>query len=62
MQTHSFEFNDVEMQYDSYRGLQVRLRFACLALLPKSGPAASCSLRTSMKCTFLQDYYNKWMC
>ncbi len=26
LQTYSFEFNDVEMQYDSYRGLQVRLR------------------------------------
>ena len=26
LQTFSFEFNDVEMQYDSYRGLQVRLR------------------------------------
>ncbi|KAK9867566.1 hypothetical protein WJX84_004926 [Apatococcus fuscideae] len=24
---YSFEFNDVEMQYDSYRGLQVRLRY-----------------------------------
>ena len=23
---YGFEFNDVEMQYDSYRGLQVRLR------------------------------------
>lgn len=26
MQTYSFEFNEVEMLYDSYRGLQVRLR------------------------------------
>ena len=26
LQTFSFEFNDVEMQYDSYKGLQVRLR------------------------------------
>ena len=26
MQTYSFEFNEVEMQYDSYRGLQVRLK------------------------------------
>ena len=26
MQTYNFEFNEVEMQYDSYRGLQVRLR------------------------------------
>ena len=25
-QTYSFEFNEVEMLYDSYRGLQVRLR------------------------------------
>ena len=28
-QTHPFEFANVEMQYDSYRGLQVRLRWAC---------------------------------
>ena len=28
LQTFSFEFNDVEMQYDSYKGLQVRLRCA----------------------------------
>lgn len=28
LQTFSFEFNDVEMQYDSYKGLQVRLRWA----------------------------------
>ena len=27
MQTYNFEFNEVEMQYDSYRGLQVRLRY-----------------------------------
>ena len=35
LQTFSFEFNDVEMQYDSYKGLQVRLRsdFFCLTLL-----------------------------
>ena len=25
-QTHPFEFANAEMQYDSYRGLQVRLR------------------------------------
>lgn len=25
-QTHPFEFTNAEMQYDSYRGLQVRLR------------------------------------
>lgn len=25
-QTYPFEFNNVEMQYDSYRGLHVRLR------------------------------------
>jgi vacuolar protein sorting-associated protein 26 len=27
-QTYPFEFDNVEMQYDSYRGLQVRLRCA----------------------------------
>ena len=30
LQTYSFEFNDVEMQYDSYRGLQVRLRYVTM--------------------------------
>lgn len=36
LQTFSFEFNDVEMQYDSYKGLQVRLRWAphLLLLIP----------------------------
>lgn len=28
LQTYPFEFDNVEMQYDSYRGLQVRLRCA----------------------------------
>ena len=27
-QTYPFDFHNVEMQYDSYRGLQVRLRYA----------------------------------
>ena len=34
-QTHPFEFANAEMQYDSYRGLQVRLR--CV-------PALSCPI------------------
>ena len=29
-QTHPFEFANAEMQYDSYRGLQVRLRLTPL--------------------------------
>ncbi len=35
-QTYPFEFDNVEMQYDSYRGLQVRLRCA-LPGAPRSG-------------------------
>ncbi|KAA6417127.1 MAG: subunit of retromer complex [Trebouxia sp. A1-2] len=36
LQTYSFEFNDVEMQYDSYRGLQVRLRYLLRVTVSRS--------------------------
>ena len=37
-QTYPFEFDNVEMQYDSYRGLQVRLR--CVPLYQAPCPSA----------------------
>ncbi|KAL3158408.1 hypothetical protein ABBQ38_010643 [Trebouxia sp. C0009 RCD-2024] len=36
LQTFSFEFNDVEMQYDSYKGLQVRLRYLLRVTVSRS--------------------------